>query len=226
MHSPYYNKNQVDRVAKSGQHRDQVGGMWDEIGRLQYDFLLSQGLRPNHRLIDIGCGALRGGVHFIRYLEPGNYYGIDINSSLFLAGYESELGSEELRSRMPKRNFIETGNFDITAFPVHFDFGLAISVFTHLPLDVIRVCLERVSERIATGGSLYASFFEVPAGSPTHQEITHYPGGITTKAGENPYHHLRDDFVYICRNIPFDISYIGDFNHPRNQKMLRFQKIY
>ena len=28
-------------------------------------------------LIDIGCGALRGGVHFVRHLDPGHYFGMD-----------------------------------------------------------------------------------------------------------------------------------------------------
>ena len=56
-------------------HRQYVGGCWDEIGRLQFDYLVSQGLRPNHYLLDIACGSLRAGIHFIPYLEPGHYLG-------------------------------------------------------------------------------------------------------------------------------------------------------
>jgi hypothetical protein len=52
-----------------------VGGMWEEIGKLQLDFLVNQGLRPTHKFLDIGCGTLRGGRHFIRYLDAGNYAG-------------------------------------------------------------------------------------------------------------------------------------------------------
>jgi len=50
-----------------------VGGMWEQIGQLQFDFLVNHGLEPNHKLLDIGCGTLRGGRHFITYLVPGNY---------------------------------------------------------------------------------------------------------------------------------------------------------
>ena len=46
-------------------HREQVGGLWDEIGALQIDFLRAQGLRPGDTLLDVGCGCLRGGVHFV-----------------------------------------------------------------------------------------------------------------------------------------------------------------
>ena len=50
-------------------HRNFIGGKWEEIGRLQYDFLREQGLQPQDKLLDIGCGCLRGGIHFIDYLE-------------------------------------------------------------------------------------------------------------------------------------------------------------
>jgi hypothetical protein len=58
-------------------HRKAVGGLWDEIGRLQFDYFVSQGLVPHHRLLDLGCGSLRGGVHFIAYLDPDRYSGVD-----------------------------------------------------------------------------------------------------------------------------------------------------
>lgn len=58
---------------------DAVGGLWQQMGQLQFDFLVRQGLKPEHRLLDIGCGTLRGGRHFIRYLNPGNYTGMDIS---------------------------------------------------------------------------------------------------------------------------------------------------
>ena len=63
-----------DTIFRHG-HRLFVGGvddfLWTRIGELQFDFLRAQGLRPNHVLFDIACGALRGGVHFINYLDAG-----------------------------------------------------------------------------------------------------------------------------------------------------------
>ncbi len=48
-------------IEKQG-HRGYVGGMWDEIGQLQFDFLVSKGLKPDSffigycvRLITSGC---------------------------------------------------------------------------------------------------------------------------------------------------------------------------
>lgn len=55
--------------------RGYVGGLWHELGELQFRFLVDQGLRPEHVLLDIACGSLRGGVRFVPYLNPGNYLG-------------------------------------------------------------------------------------------------------------------------------------------------------
>jgi hypothetical protein len=54
-------------------------------------FLKNAELKPHHSLLDVGCGCLRDGIHFIGYLKRGNYVGIDINQSLLDAGYEIEL---------------------------------------------------------------------------------------------------------------------------------------
>jgi hypothetical protein len=82
----YYERQLTPEEIAAGAHRDLVGGLWDEIGVLQFDFLRQQGLLPQHKLMDIGCGALRCGIPIIRYLDEGNYYGLDINASLIEAG--------------------------------------------------------------------------------------------------------------------------------------------
>src|SRR4051812_28089921 len=79
-----------EEVAR-GDHRLRVGGMWDEIGKIQFDYLVAQGLRPDSYLLDVGCGSLRGGIHFIDYLEPHHYFGIDSNQSLVQAGLTVEI---------------------------------------------------------------------------------------------------------------------------------------
>src|SRR5205807_6035012 len=76
--SPYCKITEIREHVTAGHHRAIVGGAWEEIGRLQFEFLTGNGLKPHHRLLDVGCGALRGGLHFIRYLDEGNYVGVDL----------------------------------------------------------------------------------------------------------------------------------------------------
>ncbi len=45
----------------AGVHRDFIGGHWDLLGKLQLDFMRDQGLKPDQKVLDIGCGALRAG---------------------------------------------------------------------------------------------------------------------------------------------------------------------
>ena len=83
-------------------HRDYVGGMWDEIGELQFSFLKRQGLRPDQVLLDIACGSLRLGVKAIPYLQPGHYLGIEKEQQLLDAGVQQELGETLLQQKSPR----------------------------------------------------------------------------------------------------------------------------
>src|SRR5262245_52171544 len=53
-------------------------GAWQATARFQLAFLRRMGLRPSHRVLDIGCGPLRGGLPLIRYLDRGRYTGIEV----------------------------------------------------------------------------------------------------------------------------------------------------
>jgi SAM-dependent methyltransferase len=65
-------------------------GFWDQLQRYQLQAVTQLGLRPDHYLLDIGCGPLQGGLAFIRYLEPGRYVGVDQNH------HAIEIGAEEI----------------------------------------------------------------------------------------------------------------------------------
>lgn len=54
-------------------------GFWDQLQQYQLNVLKQYGMQSHHTLLDIGCGPLQGGVAFIRYLDRGNYTGVDIN---------------------------------------------------------------------------------------------------------------------------------------------------
>ena len=130
--------------------------MWEEIGRLQFEFLCARGLKPSHRLLDIGCGSLRGGIHAINYLETGNYYGLDINLSL-IEGGRHELRLAGLTHRNP--HLAVSDRFELGVFRQKFDYLLAHSVFTHVFANHIIRCLTEVREVLASKGQFFATFF-------------------------------------------------------------------
>lgn len=220
--SSYYRTRDVAAEVNRGHHRDQIGGMWDEIGGLQFELLKAQGLRPNHRLLDIGCGCLRGGIHFVAYLESGNYFGLDLNESLLDAGYNTELAEAALQERLPRSNLIADGNFAFGRFGAVFDRAIAFSLFTHLPLNAVRVCLERLAEVMSPGGVFHATFFEVPDGVPSFADVTHEPAGVVTHGSADPYHYRLADFIHAAAGLPWDVEYIGWIGHPRGQRLVNF----
>lgn len=212
-----------DRVAL-GEHRILIGGLWEEIGTLQHEFMAARGLQPQNSLLDIGCGCLRGGVHFIRTLEPGNYFGVDISQSLLDAGYDVELKNADLQARMPRGNLVCLREFEFHRLARRFDFALAVSLFTHLPFNHIRLCLTRLAEAVKPGGIFFATYFELPENAPLAEPYRHPAGGITTHPAADPYHYRLIDMVYAARNLPWEIKIIDDFAHPRSQKMLAFHR--
>ena len=52
-----YGEELSESDIEQNRHRNFIGGKWEEIGQLQYDFLLKQGLQPQQKLLDIGCAV-------------------------------------------------------------------------------------------------------------------------------------------------------------------------
>ena len=100
---------------------------WESHGILQRDFLIELGMRPEHSLLDIGCGVGRASRVFVPYLNARNYVGIDI-SILALQYAKSLAESEGWGDKNP--TFLINSDLDIND---QFDFLWAHSVFTHLP---------------------------------------------------------------------------------------------
>jgi SAM-dependent methyltransferase len=213
----YYRRLTQEQI-NAGKHRDMVGGMWEEVGRLQFEFLRTRGLKPGHRLLDIGCGSLRGGIHAIKYLDTGNYYGLDINPSLIEAG-RHELGLAGLTHKNP--HLALSDRFELGLFREKFHYLLALSVFTHLSANHIIRCLAEVREVLAPEGRFFATFFLAPH-SVHLAPIVHQPGGVKTQYDCDPFHYSADEIRGMTKLANLSVEVIGDWDHPRAQQMLMF----
>jgi len=213
-----YFKELSNKDIKKKVHRAFVGGLWDELGHLQLDFLVKSGLMPDHKLVDIGCGSLRGGVHYVEYLNEGNYYGLDINQSLIEAG-TIELKEAGLLDKKP--HLIVDDQFSIDRFSAKFDFMVSVSLFTHLPMNIIVRCLNKAREGLAPNGIYYSTFFQAP--TPSHLEtIEQEPGGVVTHYDSDPFHYSTEEVAYMAKLAKLEVSVVGGWGHPRNQQMAAF----
>jgi SAM-dependent methyltransferase len=210
----------TDEQIAAGAHRGKVGRDWEGTGRLQHEFLVARGLLPTSKLLDVGCGALRAGILLARYLEPGRYYGIDVNESLIRAALIHELPMAGLQDRVPADNLRVTDRFECD-FGVAFDFAIAQSVFTHLPLNHIRLCLYQLSRVMALGGRFYATFFEAPPQTPYDRRVQQVVR--KTWPERDPYHYRRDDLRWAAETVAdWNARYIGDWGHRRGQRMIEY----
>jgi len=213
-----YFKQLTKKDFKIKKHRGFIGGMWDELGTLQFNFLVENGLKPNHKLLDIGCGCLRGGVKFIDYLDVKNYYGFDINESLIEAA-NIEIAEYKLEEKCA--NLLVNNNFEFGKFEEKFDFMVSISVFSHLPFQNIVKCLVNARNNLKETGVYYATYFEAPF-SAHIEEIHQKPGNVVTKYDMDPFHYSNEEIKYMAQLAGLNVDIIGDWNHPRNQKIVAF----
>jgi len=129
-------------ITMTFKHREWVnmGRDFSLLGALQFSVVVKEGLREHHKLLDIGCGPLRGGKFFINYLSKGNYCGVEPNRKIVEEAIVEELGKDINEKKNPAFIYFDAphvyGNFY-----EKFDYILAHSVFTHMPIEQIDRCV-------------------------------------------------------------------------------------
>lgn len=217
--SHYYDEQAMSKIAGKDDYRNIVGGLWEELGSLQLEHLRSLGMQPEHRLLDIGCGALRLGVKAVGFLNAGNYVGTDLNQSFLDVGYQREILPAGLGGKLPRSNLVADAEFTFAGVPKDIDFAIAQSVFTHLPLNHLRLCLVRLADHVTGPCTFLFTIFLAPEGREA-ESVEQYPG-VTTHPHKDPYHYSVDDIRHAASGLPWVVEYIGPWGHPKNQTMVR-----
>ena len=128
--------------------------LWYEKRAFQIGFLRQMGLMPRHRLLDVGCGTLRGGIPLIEYLDPGNYFGVEAREPVLEEG-RKELRESGLDDKRP--TLIVGSDFAAIRLDVEFDFVWAYSVLIHMSDELMRPFLRFAAEHLAAEGAIYAN---------------------------------------------------------------------
>jgi len=123
---------------------------WLSAGQMQFDYLAAHGLVPGMRMLEVGCGNLRAGRLFIDYLDPGNYWGVDISPEILRAALDT-LAEYDLQAKLPRLFLVD--DLKLAFLPDHaFDVVHAHGVFSNSPLEVIDECLAHVERIMAAHG--------------------------------------------------------------------------
>lgn len=192
-------------------HRAYIGGRWEEWGKVEFDFMLERGLKPEHVLLDIACGALRAGVHFIPYLDAGNYLGVEKERELVRAGLSKELPAAVREQKRPE--ILISNSFEFERLSKQADYALAWSLFTHLNTHDLEACLRKLRAYAGPGHEFYATF--APGESRRNAPRSH---------AHAAFYYTREELEAIGTRSGWSCDYIGRLERTRvmRQAMMRF----
>lgn len=198
-------------------YKQEVGGLYDEIGKLQFDYLFENGLKPDDTLVDIACGSLRGGRFFINYLNSGNYLGIEMQERLIQMAVKHELRNT-YHKKCPE--FIISSDFEFDKFTKKANVGIAQSIFTHLTLSDIEKCLKKLHSQTTDDFKLYATFH-----SENGEDFIPFERKNPPKSGAHPnFYYTKEQIQTVSSSAGFIMSKYCSWNHPRKQLMVEFVK--
>ncbi|HEY8164161.1 MAG TPA: hypothetical protein VIF83_01280 [Gemmatimonadaceae bacterium] len=126
-------------------------------GREQLIYLLAAGLNPDAKVVDLGCGVLRGGYWLIHFLNPECYCGIEPRTERLEMGISTILEPETLTAKHPR--FDSNPNFDTSVFGEKFNFFLAYSIWTHASKSQIQTMLDSFVRDAKDEGVFLTTYF-------------------------------------------------------------------
>ncbi|KAL4557733.1 hypothetical protein LXL04_035921 [Taraxacum kok-saghyz] len=140
------------------QHHSNYGEPWAG-GRDVFEFLAeSSHLLPESRVLEIGCGTLRVGLHFIRYLQPEHFHCLERDELSLMAAFRYELPAQGLLYKRPL--ILKGEDMEFVRFGSGFKYDLvyASAVFLHMPDKLVWIGLERLVGRLKPlDGRLFVS---------------------------------------------------------------------
>jgi hypothetical protein len=113
---------------------------FERMGRMQFSLMVREGIYPWSKVLDIGCGCLRGGYWMVHFLNPDCYCGIEPNVSMVNVGLSEIIEPEVLIAKRPRID--HNAVFDSSVFGVTFDAFLARSIWTHASKAMIATMLD------------------------------------------------------------------------------------
>jgi ubiquinone/menaquinone biosynthesis C-methylase UbiE len=193
-------RNTIHTILKRAAKRQAPGkdmGLYDlSRGVYHADYLFRHGLKPAHRILDIGCGFGRTGIPLIKRMDKGTYVGVELSAERIRLAREWT-ALEGLEPREP-RWIVAFDNTLPYLADGEIDCVWAQSVLTHMPEDEIRVLLPAVRRVLKPGGTMLFNFTLSPDGSPHRSSVKdyQYPAALMTD---------------LCRTLGFGVEVLDDW---------------
>ena len=173
-------------------------GAWRVDREVQARALAKLGLQPNHRLLEIGCGPLQAGAPLIRFLDAGNYVGVDISGDRLEAA-RAVIQRFDLDEREPRLVLSDDFGLDQIT-PASFDRIWSFHVVIHFPKEAVCRFLEAVSTLLKPGGIGWFSAWVTPQRTEFNRRGSWLEFPVT-EAGSDFFRSAAADCGLDCRSL-------------------------
>ncbi len=185
---------------------------FNEHSDTHYNYLLEQGLKPEHIFLDVGCGACRTAQKIVPYLHENNYYGIDRMPELIEFGLNEVFDHKTVITKQPK--FSVNSEFDLSFVDKPIDYVWCQSLMSHLDITDIQKCLSNIKNISTQNTKIYFTYFQQHGKSRDDNADSHSKKDIQydkkvmddivsevglTKIFNGTIGHPRGQWMYICK---------------------------
>ena len=145
------------------------GGSFKEIGKEHFRYFKKLcDLKPNEKVLDVGCGAGQKAIPLMNYLVSGSYEGFDIvpehikwckeNITKKFPNFHFQL-ADIYNSHYNPNGKLNPANYRFPFANESFDFVFLTSVFTHMLPDDVNNYLSEISRVLKRNGRCFISYF-------------------------------------------------------------------
>lgn len=148
-------KKRREGVAHANLGANLKTGEFGESGVGTFRKIVALGLKPEDTLVDYGCGTLRMGVHAMKYLQPGRYWGLEISQDFLDQGREL-VGPDLLAEKRPHLSTISPQSVTEAAAASP-DMVISTRVFNHVHPDELALYFHNVMLLVGNAGKAIVS---------------------------------------------------------------------
>ena len=151
-----YDLTDPDREARLARLVGPADG-WRDTRDFQLRLLSDLGLRPQYRLLDLGCGTLRAGLPLIGFLDPGRYTGVDADADCIAEAQALVADFELTADKAP--TLVHSPDFgrDSLGADAQFDVIWCYQVFIHLTPVLTDAAMAAIARRLAPSGRAFVT---------------------------------------------------------------------